>query len=840
MQIDIQRGWAFKPDPSGAADWSAPSLDDSQWDVLDAGDFWQNQGYDGYAGVAWYRRVVDVPASWAGRQAYLILGGVNDEYQVYVDGRQQGRAGSLEPGKSAILHATETPVQVTPGKPNLLAVKVRSGHNFGGIAKGPAVLSTQPKVPPSLPDQAASYARAHPEGVWPGWLRGAGQDWTVTGLPEGGPESLEGPDGMWEATAGAPSVTAWVSEQGSVIRPADVSWSLAEGHLPVLQTSWQASQLSLDTQLWQDASGAQWLLKVQNQGAARDLRLWVAVRPYQVQPGIAPIYQASLQGQTVLVNGRAALVAGQAPSRVVASTGEQGDLSVLAAQASTLNFQAAQDGSGLAELALVFDLHLSPGEQRSLAFAAPVQAGGQARPSGDPSSIIARWRDVLHVGSLQLPDSRVVDAFYASLAYILMSRDGGALHPGPLLHDAFWYRDSAYMLAALERGGQLGAVRDLLPALTDFETASGELPANVSTHRQVGHPRGAPEWDAQGEGIHALVEYARFSHDQSWLKQQWPAIDRAASWLERLIAPDGLLPAGASAEDLGPPDRQHFWDDFWGVIGLRDASYAAGLAGDSARSAKLRAEAGALLRATMAAGQAGLRQQGTFPNGPALSGTPADARGSTPAVWPGQLWTEDFARPQLQGYFQRWVQPFGGGFRHEANNFWPFGGLEIAHASLFAGLPAQARQVLSWQLDHPTGKGVWAWGDQVNQDGSRLLVGDMPHGWVAAEYVSLVRDMLLYESGDTLRLAEGVGQSWLADGQTVAVKDLPAYFGAISYQLRRSGATVTLDIQASAPPAGGYDLYLPYQVSSVNGQPASAQPIHLAPGTAHVSVTIAP
>ncbi|MFI5267002.1 MAG: hypothetical protein ACHQ7M_06450 [Chloroflexota bacterium] len=95
MQIDVQRAWSFKPDPSGQADWSAPSLDDSSWDVIDANDFWQKQGYEGYAGVAWYRRFVEVPATWSGRQAYLVIGGVNDEYQVYVDGHGQGAAGSV-------------------------------------------------------------------------------------------------------------------------------------------------------------------------------------------------------------------------------------------------------------------------------------------------------------------------------------------------------------------------------------------------------------------------------------------------------------------------------------------------------------------------------------------------------------------------------------------------------------------------------------------------------------------------------------------------------------------------------------------------------------------------
>ncbi|HLY68034.1 MAG TPA: hypothetical protein VKU60_21015, partial [Chloroflexota bacterium] len=520
--------------------------------------------------------------------------------------------------------------------------------------------------------------------------------------------------------------------------------------------------------------------------------LYIALRPYQVQPDLSPLYQVSLNGQTVIANGQAALIASASPSHVVATIGELGDLSVLSASHASQQFQAADDGSGLAELALVYDLHLDTGADKQLAFAAPVQPGSTPKPSGDPSGMATRWRDLLRPGSIQLPDTRVTDAYDASLAYILMSNDSGALHPGPLLHDAFWYRDSSYMLAALERAGDLPEVRELLPALTRFQLADGEFRANASTHRQAGHPRGSPEWDSQGQGIYSLVEYYRFSHDKAWLGSQWPAINAATSWLAQLIGGDGILPPGASAEDLGPADQQHFWDDFWGVIGLREAALAADALDDHSRAGELSSQADTLLKATLSAGQPGLAREGIFPNGPDSSETPADARGTSPAVWPGQLLPQDFARTQFEQYFQRFVAPYGGAFRHEGNNFWPFGGLEIAHASLFGGLPDQTRAILAWQLDHQTAKGVWAWGDQVNQDGSELTVGDMPHGWVAAEYVSLVRDMLLYERGDTLQLAAGVGQDWLPDGKAVAIDKLPTYFGTMSYQLRRAGSTVTL------------------------------------------------
>ncbi|MBV9119147.1 MAG: hypothetical protein JOZ39_00445, partial [Chloroflexi bacterium] len=386
----------------------------------------------------------------------------------------------------------------------------------------------------------------------------------------------------------------------------------------------------------------------------------------------------------------------------------------------------------------------------------------------------------------------------------------------------------------------------LSSALARFQLPGGEFPANVSIRDQVGHRRGDPEWDSQGEGIHSLVELYRYTPDAAWLRGQWPAIDAAAGWLERLVASgsNGLLPPGWSAEDLGSPDQQHFWDDFWGVIGLRDASFAAAAVGQADRAQQLQGEATTLLNAVLAAAKPAIDSDGIIPNGPDTPDTPAAARGTSPAVWPGQLLPDDLAQPVFRKYFLRFIVPYGGAFRHEDNNFWPFGGLELAHSALYLGMTDETNAILDWQLDHQTAKGVWAWGDEVSQDGSTLAGGDMPHGWTAAEYVDLVRDMLLYERGDTLQIAAGLRSEWLPDGGHMAVRSLPTYFGPVSYQLRRTGPSVSFDVQTSTPPPGGYDLRLPFAFSSatVDGSSltAAAGVVHLPPSAKHVSLQIAP
>jgi hypothetical protein len=77
-------------------------------------------------------------------------------------------------------------------------------------------------------------------------------------------------------------------------------------------------------------------------------------------------------------------------------------------------------------------------------------------------------------------------------------------------------------------------------------------------------------------------------------------------------------------------------------------------------------------------------------------------------------------------------------------------------------------------------------------------LGDLPHTWVAAEYVLAVLDLFAYERpGDgALVIAAGIPESWLADGNEIRVEELPTSRGRLSYTLRR-GAESELHLSVS-------------------------------------------
>src|SRR5690606_30374949 len=129
------------------------------------------------------------------------------------------------------------------------------------------------------------------------------------------------------------------------------------------------------------------------------------------------------------------------------------------------------------------------------------------------------------------------------------------------------------------------------------------------------------------------------------------AILRGARWIRRKRLPDhgeaphaGLLPAGFSAEHLGPNDY-YYWDDFWGVAGLRAAADLARGLDEPVAAAEFAEEAEAFrgaIETSLARAAARLRR-------PAMPASPyrrldAGAIGSLVAGYPLQLFPPDDRR----------------------------------------------------------------------------------------------------------------------------------------------------------------------------------------------------
>lgn len=78
------------PGNSGhAKGWGAASFDDAGWETMALPGAWQGKGHN-YSGVFWFRREVDVPAAWAGRDLTLSLGPTDKSDITYFNNVQVG------------------------------------------------------------------------------------------------------------------------------------------------------------------------------------------------------------------------------------------------------------------------------------------------------------------------------------------------------------------------------------------------------------------------------------------------------------------------------------------------------------------------------------------------------------------------------------------------------------------------------------------------------------------------------------------------------------------------------------------------------------------------------
>jgi hypothetical protein len=221
----------------------------------------------------------------------------------------------------------------------------------------------------------------------------------------------------------------------------------------------------------------------------------------------------------------------------------------------------------------------------------------------------------------------------------------------------------------------------------------------------------------------------------------------------------GLLPAGFSAEHLGPNDH-YYWDNFWGVAGLRGAAHLL-QASDPALAAECAQDAEAFFADIERSIPHGPRRR--FPD--AIPAAPrrrmdSGAIGSIVADYPLQLFppgdrrilaTVDYLRKHSAhdgGFFQNMI--------HSGINAYLT--LHLAQVLLRAGDVDAAWTLLERvaTLASPTGQ----WPEAIHPRTGGGCMGDGHHIWAAAEWALMLRQCFVREEDDNLIIASGVKPAW--------------------------------------------------------------------------------
>ena len=521
----------------------------------------------------------------------------------------------------------------------------------------------------------------------------------------------------------------------------------------------------------------------------------LAVRPYNPE-GLAVVERVGLHHRTVTVDGRPALLLPRPPARIAASTFHAGDsVNVVTAGRAGAEFpEGLRCEVGLAQAAFLYPLP----HTATIRAAMPLSPERRTRrrrlarrrvermpelPAVLPSSaaVVRSWATHGRRGmQLSLPPGRLADAVEANRRYLLLFHDGDEVTPGAFTYHRFWFRDAAYMLAALGRYGFHAEVSEVLRSYPRRQRLDGFF----FSQRQ--------EWDANGAALWALAEHWRLTGDQELVGELAPAVSRGVRWIERKRharrrrdpAVAGLMPASISAEHLGPFDF-YYWDDFWSLRGLKDGAALLRVAGRPEAAAKAEEWAAGLEADVRKSLALVAERQGSpaIPAGPGRHFDPG-AIGSLVACSPlGLLGADDPAiAATAEAIRQRFVveRAFFQGISH--TGLGTYLTLQLAEVEMRAG-DRRAMERLGWLLEAATP--TFTWPEAIHPQLGGGCMGDGHHGWAAAEFLSFVRNLVVREEGEDLVLFGMLPDAWV--GQAVEAHDAPTHHGDLSVALRWHG-----------------------------------------------------
>jgi hypothetical protein len=241
-----------------------------------------------------------------------------------------------------------------------------------------------------------------------------------------------------------------------------------------------------------------------------------------------------------------------------------------------------------------------------------------------------------------------------------------------------------------------------------------------------------------------------------------------------------------------------YWDDFWALAGYNgavDIADALGKRDDARRITqsrdRFRSDLHASIRRSVASHGIdylpGCAELGDF-----------DATSTTIALWPAgeqASLPQDLLHNTFEQYWQRFVA------RRDSTTWKDYTPYEWRTVGTFVrlGWRDRAQQAIDFFM-HDRRPAEWnQWAEVVGRDARESrFVGDMPHGWVASDFIRSALDLFAYEreADRSLVIAAGIPADWV-DGEGIAIERLRTPYGNLSYTLKRDGETLRLDVAAA-------------------------------------------
>ncbi|MEL6796108.1 MAG: hypothetical protein AAFO89_04715 [Planctomycetota bacterium] len=724
-----------------------------------------------------------------------------------------------------------------------------------------AIQFVEPSEVGSQNDLLRRMARKEPRLAMPPVFHDVQTAWTASGAPGHAGEAIVSVNGRVEFDKSGISIEPFLVYDSADV----VGWSEAIHRqelvddflpIPIVERDDGVTNLRITTLSIGDRDRSSCLVEyaITNTTAAQlEASLVLAARPWQVLPhwqwlnvagGFSPLRSVSASPSSFIVNDHRPVFAVTEADGVVAWDIQDQPLPAMSADSFAESAQAVQR-HGFAAAAWRYDLSLTPGETARVLIEAPYADSkgtfvtASSIEAGEFEKALeyqrGEWSRITNRLQMRLPAEaeHLEHSIRSTLAYLLVNRDGLVLQPGSRTYERSWIRDGAISSAALLAFGHDDVVRSYLDWYAGYSFENGKVPCVVD-HRG---PDPVDEHDSTGQLLFAMARYARTTGDHSLLRTHAGTIDAAVGYLEDLIAERstaefegtayfGLVPESISHEGYSAKPMHSYWDCFFVLQGLRDASWMAGAAGgdtdEQVRRRRLAERFASSLHNSirMAAKEQGVEyipgcvELGDFdPTSTAVALAPLTVADALPQDLLSNtldLYTEFFESRRLG--------------RREWFDYTPYE-LRVIGAMHVAGRHDEAHAMTDWFLTQQTPTGWNQWPEVVYADPKYPgFVGDIPHTWCAAGLVNSFVTGLLHSAEDDIIIGAGIPDSWYEDSAGFEISGLQTEFGALHVDASRREDRIAIAVALSGAQATTRDVLVAVpsdlatgRVTTVNG-----------------------
>ena len=430
---------------------------------------------------------------------------------------------------------------------------------------------------------------------------------------------------------------------------------------------------------------------------------------------------------------------------------------------------------------------LAPGESVGFRYIIPAYAESEStlRRLGQLShrAVVQRaglrWSATLDTGVvLGIPDPAVADAFRSAVSVLLgctQTREGREIPIGnPLQYRDVWLRDGSRCAASLAMAGHIGLARQIVLGFLAYQWPQGPFLSQRGQLDGTGHVLWAMgQTHLRPSPSNDLRELA----DAGMAAWRWAEAQRASTQLLNMPFGGLLPPSEPRDNELRNGSGQIVGVDAWTIAGYEALGRLLEAEGQTARATAVR-----LSRARyLARFRQALEAVGTAGVPPAAGSEPARTR---VLRWPTPA-SPLSTRPE--GGFHARKRLEGKPCRRARSIWCPRHGPHVpvrrcGETELLRGHPQRSQATLRALVRWRTASG----GSPELFAANSMSFGQNfpPHATAAAGIVALVRNMLVFDDDDTLRLTLGAPAPWW---RKIAVRRAPSRWGDLALDFDRRG-----------------------------------------------------